>query len=105
MSEERYKRVVVDQLDSILNAMSEDLESCSEEEYADKIVSTFEAFAESLGYLDGLACLAGVSRESREKKMRKCFDAAKAQLLKDHKEDGCPDCAGARRLWSEVHPS
>jgi hypothetical protein len=61
----------------------------------------YEVWGLNLGALEGMACLRGVSRESRHKMLRNAVQAGKKTLLEEHRKE-CKGCSGSDELQEEL---
>jgi hypothetical protein len=93
---------------SSLRASVVSILSCvdSDEDIIDAVHVALEAVALELGYVEGTACLLGVSRKHRTDSIERGVYVGKAALLEAHNSTPCgAGCEEAKQLWNELHPS
>jgi hypothetical protein len=63
-----------------------------------------EVLGNELGYIDGIACLAGIPTEARLEILQDAVRAGKARALEQHRVK-CAGCDAATTLSGEVFPN
>ncbi len=63
-----------------------------------------EVLGNELGFIDGVACLAGIPAEARREIVQDAIRAGKARALEQHR-NRCSGCDAATALSGEVFPN
>lgn len=69
-----------------------------------RIQVVYEVLSYKLGVTDGLACLAGISDDTRRDTRFRWIHSGKSATYDAHREK-CPECAREKTLWLELHPN